>query len=153
MDDLALNPWPEYCLNVKWANPNELADSASPSQPCLWPRLLRAARNTGEKQGLSQAVRGELGPAAWHPLALGKPGRVFVNSTATCTRATWELGRPNLQTAMGRGATGGSKPECSRSIVFHSSLQRYQISKHGREKSICPSRSTASVSIQRRCMS
>lgn len=153
MDDLALNPWPEYCLNVKWANPNELADSASLSQPCLWPQLLRAAANTGEKQGLSQAVRGELGPAAWHPLASGTPGRVFVNSVATCMRAMWGLGWPNLQTAMGRGATGVSKPKCSRSIIFHSSLQHYRISKHGREKSICPSRSTASVSIQRHYMS
>lgn len=103
MDNLALNPWPEYCLNVKRANPNELADSASPSQPCLWPRLLRAAAYVGEKQGLSQVVRRELGPAAWHPLGAsgtpsGTPGRVFVNSVATCMQATWGLGRLNLQT-------------------------------------------------------
>lgn len=153
VDNVALNPWLEYCLSVNWAKPHTLAGSTGPPQPCLWPRLLRAAASVGEKQGVSQAAWRELGPTAWHPLTPGTPGMVFVNSAATCTRATWGHGRLSLQTTMGRAATAGSKSECSRYIFFQSSSECYRILKHGREKSICSSQPTASVSIQRCCMS
>lgn len=156
MDDLALNPWPEYSLNVTQANPNELTGSASPSQPCLWPPLLQAATDVGEKEGFSRRERGTLSLVtrrlgdAWEGVCKQR-GHVHESHVGA-----WPAEPPKCRGESsdwenkGRGGTS----KCSHYIFSPpSSLQRYRISKHGREKSICPSWSTASVSIQRRCMS
>lgn len=84
VDDLALNPWPEYCLNVKRANLNKLADTTAHHSPASshecykQPRLWVKNRSSHKLQCGTQ----------W---CLGTPRSVFVSSMATCTSATWGL--------------------------------------------------------------
>lgn len=145
VDNLALNPWPEYCLNVKWANPNKLAGSAAHHRPAFGYNCYKQTRTWVKNRSSHKQQCG----TQW---CLGTPGRVFVNSIATCMWATQGLAGWTSKLLWGEEQLREASPNALLHL-FRSSLQCYCISKHGREKSICSSRSTASASIQRCCTS
>lgn len=123
VDDLALNPWPWILLKCKMSKPAQGSRLRSASQPCLWPRLLQAAKTVGEKQELSQA-------AVWHPLG----GCLWTAwPCAGEPRGAWLAEPPNC---WGDRSNCGSQVPTLCSIFFQSTLQCYCISKHGSEKSI-----------------
>lgn len=88
------------------SKPEQASRLHSPSQTCLWLQLLQADKNVGEKQELSQA-------AVWQPVVPGDTWEGVCKQHGHVHVSHAGLGRLNLQTAVGRGATAGGKSECS----------------------------------------
>lgn len=129
VDDLALNPWPEYCLNVKWANLNKLAGSTAHHSPALSHNCYKQPRlwwKTGALTSCSVAPSGARGPR-----------RVFANSIATCSWATWGWAGWTSKLLWGEEQLREASPNALLRFVFFRSICSGIVSLNMVGKNLC----------------